>query len=83
MEPNGSLPNGKELNKKSGLHKKTVSGDSRIFDEKSEKIAEANAASRLLNSEEKPDDSVLDKDGGVMLTTSEIIDFAQGTDSWT
>jgi hypothetical protein len=28
------------------------------------------------------EDSSLDTDGGVLLTTSEIIDFAQGADSW-
>ena len=29
------------------------------------------------------DDAVTELDSGVMLSTSEILDFAEGTDSWT
>jgi hypothetical protein len=31
--------------------------------------------------ETKPEDGIVEMDGGFMLTTSEILDFAEGTDS--
>lgn len=40
-------------------------------------------ASRVLMKGEGLDDAVTALDSGVMLSTSEILDFAEGTDSWT
>lgn len=40
-------------------------------------------ASRKLMSGEGLSDGVEDIDSGVMMSTSEIIDFSEGTDSWT
>lgn len=34
-----------------------------------------------LESDVKPEDGVVILDGGVMMTTSEILDFSEGTDS--
>lgn len=41
------------------------------------------AASAKLMSGEGLDDGVEDIDSGVMMSTSEIIDFGEATDSWT
>jgi hypothetical protein len=40
-------------------------------------------ASRKLMKGEGLDDAVTELDSGVMLSTSEVLDFAEGTDSWT
>jgi hypothetical protein len=41
------------------------------------------AASDKMLEDEGRQDGVIHLDGGVMLTTSEVIDFSEGTDSWT
>jgi hypothetical protein len=40
------------------------------------------ASSKLMKGEGL-DDAVEELDSGVMLSTSEVLDFAEGTDSWT
>ena len=40
-------------------------------------------ASQKLMRGEGLDDAVTALDSGVMLSTSEVLDFAEGTDSWT
>ena len=40
-------------------------------------------ASRKLMRGDGLEDAVTELDSGVMLSTSEILDFAEGTDSWT
>lgn len=40
------------------------------------------ASARMMKGEGL-DDAVTELDSGVMLSTSEVIDFAEGTDSWT
>ncbi len=37
--------------------------------------------SKKLEASAKPEDGIVELEGGFMLTTSEILDFAEGTDS--
>ena len=45
-------------------------------------VSPAASAAQLLSGG-RLDDDINDLTGGVMLTTSEIIDFSEGADSWT
>lgn len=59
--------------------KRTVKSDARFMDNYN---LSPGASGRLMKGEGL-DDAVEELDSGVMMSTSEILDFAEGTDSWT
>ncbi len=82
---NGFIPLDEELIKKYGLKKgtKTPFTGYKIVGKDGDYTPQAVNEKSVLKPDEKTDDGIVEIQGGAMLTTSEILDFAQGADSTT
>ncbi|MPM94333.1 hypothetical protein SDC9_141479 [bioreactor metagenome] len=81
---NSKIPVDPKIIKKYHIKKGALSPftNSRIVDSRGSDSPDDSANKAVERDlEQKPEDGVSDLEGGVMLTTSEILDFAQGADS--
>lgn len=80
---NGNIPIPQEIVRKYDLKKGTISpfSNSRIVGKNGEFIKENTQQMETLDHDEKTEDGIVEIENGILLSTSEMIDFTQATDS--